>query len=141
MLTPARIGVHRHLFGIRSFRDAKHLRDSIRETQKSGSVLCTAPCGAMAAPPGSWVGAIDQGTTSTRFFLYDEKLNVVGAHQMEFTQIHPQAGYAILPCHKQPLPYAVCITHALASDTPATPSSVKHIWGRVRPFLRMDRRG
>lgn len=53
----------------------------------------------MAVPPGGWVGAIDQGTTSTRFFLYDEKLNVVGAHQMEFTQIHPQAGWDTHPCH------------------------------------------
>jgi len=58
--------------------------------------------GAMAASIGSWVGAIDQGTTSTRFFLYDHKLNVVGAHQREFTQIHPQAGYAIsVPLHTE----------------------------------------
>ncbi|CAI7796055.1 unnamed protein product [Closterium sp. NIES-53] len=39
------------------------------------------------------VGAIDQGTTSTRFFLYDEHLRVVASHQMEFEQIQPQAGW------------------------------------------------
>ncbi|CAI5500552.1 unnamed protein product [Closterium sp. Naga37s-1] len=42
---------------------------------------------------GWLVGAIDQGTTSTRFFLYDEHLRVVASHQMEFEQIQPQAGW------------------------------------------------
>ncbi|CAI5936574.1 unnamed protein product [Closterium sp. NIES-65] len=42
---------------------------------------------------GWLVGAIDQGTTSTRFFLYDDHLRVVASHQMEFEQIQPQAGW------------------------------------------------
>lgn len=39
------------------------------------------------------VGAIDQGTQSTRFFLYDEDANPVCSHQVEFEQIYPQAGW------------------------------------------------
>eukprot|EP00668_Euglena_longa_P002875 GGOE01003365.1.p2 GENE.GGOE01003365.1~~GGOE01003365.1.p2 ORF type:complete len:522 (+),score=143.50 GGOE01003365.1:51-1616(+) len=41
----------------------------------------------------SLIGALDQGTTSTRFLIYDEKLNVVSGHQMEHRQITPQAGW------------------------------------------------
>ena len=40
----------------------------------------------------SYVGAIDQGTTSTRFIVYDASAKVVASHQLEFTQIYPQAG-------------------------------------------------
>jgi sugar (pentulose or hexulose) kinase len=40
------------------------------------------------------VGAIDQGTQSTRFLLYDKKAKLVASHQVEFTQITPRPGYA-----------------------------------------------
>jgi glycerol kinase len=40
-----------------------------------------------------YVGAIDQGTTSTRFILFDRTGAVVGAHQLEHRQIFPQAGW------------------------------------------------
>lgn len=39
-----------------------------------------------------YVGSIDQGTTSTRFIIYDRNARPVGAHQVEFTQFYPQAG-------------------------------------------------
>ena len=39
------------------------------------------------------VGAIDQGTTSTRFMLFDHGGNEVGKHQLEHEQILPQAGW------------------------------------------------
>ncbi|KAJ7522188.1 hypothetical protein O6H91_11G009000 [Diphasiastrum complanatum] len=41
----------------------------------------------------AFVGAIDQGTTSTRFFLYDRNAKPVASHQVEFAQIYPQAGW------------------------------------------------
>lgn len=45
----------------------------------------------------SYVGAIDQGTTSTRFIVYDSSAKVVASHQLEFTQIYPQAGWVNFP--------------------------------------------
>ncbi|WP_281891841.1 glycerol kinase GlpK [Phytohabitans aurantiacus] len=39
------------------------------------------------------VGAVDQGTTSTRFMVFDHSGNVVGAHQLEHEQILPRAGW------------------------------------------------
>ena len=39
-----------------------------------------------------YIGAIDQGTTSTRFFLFNSKGEVVNYHQTEFEQIKPKAG-------------------------------------------------
>lgn len=40
-----------------------------------------------------YVGAIDQGTTSTRFMIFDHSGQVVGSHQLEHEQIYPQAGW------------------------------------------------
>ena len=40
-----------------------------------------------------FVGAIDQGTTSTRFMIFDHAGREVGKHQLEHQQILPQAGW------------------------------------------------
>ena len=40
-----------------------------------------------------FVGAVDQGTTSTRFMLFDREGNEAGKHQLEHAQILPQAGW------------------------------------------------
>ncbi|CAL5327628.1 unnamed protein product [Camellia sinensis] len=40
-----------------------------------------------------FIGSIDQGTTSTRFILYDKNARPIGSHQVEFTQFYPQAGW------------------------------------------------
>ncbi|WP_371402554.1 glycerol kinase GlpK [Kribbella sp. NBC_00662] len=40
-----------------------------------------------------FVGAVDQGTTSTRFMIFDHSGNAVGIHQLEHEQILPQAGW------------------------------------------------
>ncbi|KAF6162694.1 hypothetical protein GIB67_026615 [Kingdonia uniflora] len=40
-----------------------------------------------------FIGSIDQGTTSTRFIIYDQSANSIGSHQVEFTQFYPQAGW------------------------------------------------
>jgi glycerol kinase len=40
-----------------------------------------------------FVGAIDQGTTSSRFMIFDHSGNEVGKHQLEHEQILPRAGW------------------------------------------------
>src|ERR1700754_4209759 len=40
-----------------------------------------------------YVGAIDQGTTSTSFMIFDHEGREVGRHQVEHEQILPQAGW------------------------------------------------
>ena len=40
-----------------------------------------------------YVGAIDQGTTSTRFMIFDRGGNVIGVDQKEHEQIYPKAGW------------------------------------------------
>jgi glycerol kinase len=45
-----------------------------------------------AAPQISFVGAIDQGTTSSRFIIFNTKGEVVAVHQLEFEQIYPHSG-------------------------------------------------
>src|SRR5215467_9765889 len=45
------------------------------------------------ATMADFVGAIDQGTTSTRFMVFDHDGNEVGRHQLEHEQILPRAGW------------------------------------------------
>ena len=40
-----------------------------------------------------YAGAVDQGTTSTRFMIFDHSGNEVAKHQLEHEQILPQAGW------------------------------------------------
>ncbi|MCO5557933.1 hypothetical protein L7F22_011506 [Adiantum nelumboides] len=40
-----------------------------------------------------FIGALDQGTTSTRFIIYDRSATPIASHQLEFTQIYPNAGW------------------------------------------------
>ena len=40
-----------------------------------------------------YIAAIDQGTTSTRFMIFDHSGGVIGAHQLEHRQIYPQPGW------------------------------------------------
>lgn len=46
----------------------------------------------MSPASPSFVGAIDQGTTSTRFLIFNTSGEVVALHQIEFKQIYPQPG-------------------------------------------------
>lgn len=39
-----------------------------------------------------FVGSIDQGTTSTRFIIFDGTGNPVAQHQVEFKQMYPHSG-------------------------------------------------
>lgn len=39
-----------------------------------------------------FIGSIDQGTTSTRFLIFDGTGTPVASHQMEFKQMYPHPG-------------------------------------------------
>jgi glycerol kinase len=41
----------------------------------------------------SFIGSLDQGTSSTRFIVFDESGKIIGQHQLEHSQILPQAGW------------------------------------------------
>ena len=41
----------------------------------------------------SFIGSLDQGTSSTRFMIFDHAGKIVGQHQLEHRQIMPQAGW------------------------------------------------
>ncbi|KAI8817401.1 uncharacterized protein EV422DRAFT_560642 [Fimicolochytrium jonesii] len=43
--------------------------------------------------PKKFVGAIDQGTSSSRFMIFDDQGAIVAMHQEEFAQIYPKAGW------------------------------------------------
>ncbi|KAG5925612.1 hypothetical protein E4U42_004136 [Claviceps africana] len=43
--------------------------------------------------PMTFIGAIDQGTTSTRFLIFNPKGEVVALHQLEFKQLYPKPGW------------------------------------------------
>ncbi|KAM7224148.1 glycerol kinase [Rhypophila decipiens] len=40
-----------------------------------------------------YVGSIDQGTTSSRFIIFDGEGNVVAKHQIEFDNLYPKSGW------------------------------------------------
>jgi glycerol kinase len=41
----------------------------------------------------TYIGAIEQGTSSTRFIVFDESTRVVAESQMEHAQIYPRPGW------------------------------------------------
>ena len=42
---------------------------------------------------GDFVGSIDQGTTSSRFLIFDTLGTPIASHQIEFEQLYPQSGW------------------------------------------------
>lgn len=46
----------------------------------------------MAGDDEVYIGSIDQGTTSSRFLIFDKSGEPVAIHQEEFTQIYPNPG-------------------------------------------------
>lgn len=47
----------------------------------------------MTAGEGRFIGAIDQGTTSSRFVILNHHGEVVSSYQLEHRQIYPQPGW------------------------------------------------
>ena len=46
-----------------------------------------------ALQQGEFVGALDCGTTSIRFIIFDSLANIVASHQLEFPQYYPHPGW------------------------------------------------
>lgn len=51
-----------------------------------------------------FVGSIDQGTTSSRFLIFNGEGDPVASHQIEFENLYPKSGYAstlpaVVPSH------------------------------------------
>ncbi|KAH7864952.1 hypothetical protein Vadar_000339 [Vaccinium darrowii] len=63
------------------------------------------------------IGSIDQGTTSTRFIIYDKQARPIGSHQVEFTQFYPQAGWVEHDPMEIVESVRVCITKAIDKAT------------------------
>jgi glycerol kinase len=49
--------------------------------------------GRMKTADERYVGAVDQGTTSTRFFVFNHQGETVSMHQLEHRQIYPRPGW------------------------------------------------
>jgi hypothetical protein len=47
---------------------------------------------ASASHQDSFIGSIDQGTTSSRFLIFNRDGDPVASHQLEFKQYYPQSG-------------------------------------------------
>jgi len=62
-------------------KDLEHLTRDHKESQSSN----------LESP--ELLGAIDQGTTSTRFLIFNIRGEPVASHQVEFTQYHPHPGW------------------------------------------------
>ncbi|KAH8666682.1 hypothetical protein BX600DRAFT_481122 [Xylariales sp. PMI_506] len=46
------------------------------------------------APHDEWfVGSIDQGTTSSRFIIFNSQADVIASHQIEFENLYPESGW------------------------------------------------
>ncbi|RID54733.1 hypothetical protein BRARA_G02034 [Brassica rapa] len=70
----------------------------------------------MAGEKG-FIGSIDQGTTSTRFIIYDHDARAVASHQVEFTQFYPEAGWVEHDPMEILESVKVCIAKALDKAT------------------------
>ncbi|GJJ11431.1 hypothetical protein Clacol_005664 [Clathrus columnatus] len=47
----------------------------------------------MSLKQGHFIGALDAGTTSVRFMVFDEHANIISQHQLEFTQYYENPGW------------------------------------------------
>ena len=99
-----------------------------------------------------FVGAIDQGTTSTRFMIFDHGGNEVARHQLEHEQILPQAGLGRarpgrdLGAHQRGDPdrarrRPACTPRDLAALGITNQRETTVVWNRKtgRPVLQRDR--
>jgi glycerol kinase len=43
-----------------------------------------------------FIGSVDQGTTSTRFLIFDGLGTPVASHQIEFKQLYPHPGWVVM---------------------------------------------
>jgi glycerol kinase len=58
-----------------------------------GKAMCWRAFGKSGATVKAYIGAIDQGTTSTRFMVFDRSARIVAVAQKEHEQIFPRPGW------------------------------------------------
>ncbi|KAJ8484891.1 hypothetical protein OPV22_017376 [Ensete ventricosum] len=66
-----------------------------------------------------FIGSIDQGTTSTRFIIYDRHAQPIASHQVQFTQFYPEAGWVEHDPTEILQSVRVCMAKALDKATAA----------------------
>jgi len=71
------------------FEPVRQLSNTFRRSFSTTSAHNTLTT-SQTMPP--FVGAIDQGTTSSRFIIFDNQGSPVAQHQIEFNQIYPKPG-------------------------------------------------
>ncbi|GAA6022582.1 hypothetical protein JCM8202_005005 [Rhodotorula sphaerocarpa] len=75
-------------------REARFAATKPRRLSEVGQTPSSAPDReAVASQETEFVGAIDCGTTSCRFYIFDQWADVVAHHQIEFEQLHPEPGW------------------------------------------------
>lgn len=73
---------------LKSIQDEqKKLTTRLEEVERSAGAG-----GSKKASEDTFVGSIDQGTTSTRFLIFNTLGEPVASHQIEFKQIYPHPG-------------------------------------------------
>lgn len=81
------------------------VKDPAGQPSKDPAAEANLPNGIMETEEGhrkQWfVGSVDQGTTSSRFIIFNSAGEVVASHQLEFESLYPQSGW-----HEQD-PYAI----------------------------------
>ncbi|KAF9260674.1 glycerol kinase [Marasmius fiardii PR-910] len=77
--------VSRILKGEEKLKDSKDTKDT-----KTSKAKVDAP---KELKQGEFVGALDCGTTSVRFMIFDKHANITAEHQLEFPQYYPQPGW------------------------------------------------
>jgi len=70
----------------------------------------------MAFSEEQLVGAIDQGTTSTRFIAFNHGGEIVATHQLEHKQIYPQPGWSEHDAEEIYTNTEICVKEALAKE-------------------------
>lgn len=87
-----------------------------------------------------FVGSIDQGTTSSRFLIFNGEGDPVATHQIEFENLYPKSGYVPFPLRNGSTGLhrscgSLCIitelTNANQDGTSKTPTSFLARWKHV----------
>lgn len=65
-----------------------HIKSSTKKASMGDAKETSPP----PAHSDSFIGSIDQGTTSTRFLIFNRDGEPVASHQIEFKQYYPQSG-------------------------------------------------
>ncbi|KAI5789071.1 hypothetical protein EDC01DRAFT_717717 [Geopyxis carbonaria] len=68
-------------------------RRSFRRVSTMANGTAIASANGKAKKRGTFTAAIDQGTTSSRFLIFDGSGNPCASHQVEFEQLYPHSGW------------------------------------------------